>query len=88
MLSGGAFSRQQFFWCLRHIGGVWVAEIFEFLKVLPENHGRLLEEFQRAGGQMGECRHEERVQLRVPVQPVAVRSSRFSVLKHELRKTC
>jgi anaerobic magnesium-protoporphyrin IX monomethyl ester cyclase len=63
LLTQSAFSRQQLLWCTQHIGAVWVAEIFDFLRNPPRTRGRTLEEFQTAA--VGECRHEERVQLRV-----------------------
>lgn len=67
LLTQSAFSRQQFLWCLRHIGAVWLAEIADFLRAPPVASGKTLEALNP--DTLGECRHEERVQLRIPAQP-------------------
>jgi anaerobic magnesium-protoporphyrin IX monomethyl ester cyclase len=67
MLTQSRFSRQQFLWCTQHIGAVWLAEIFDFLKTPPVSTGKSLYQFQDAN--VGESRHQERLQLRIRTAP-------------------
>jgi anaerobic magnesium-protoporphyrin IX monomethyl ester cyclase len=62
LLTAGRFSRHQLAWGLYHTGSVWLGETLEFLRT-PRQPARTLAQFSREP--LGECRHEERVALRV-----------------------
>jgi anaerobic magnesium-protoporphyrin IX monomethyl ester cyclase len=58
-VSTDRFTRHQLRWTAYHMGFVWWAEIWTFIRDVPHGTGRTLAEFYRAA--LGECRHQDRV---------------------------